>query len=161
MVPAAARRCAIDVTAAHSRLDVLASAAGRASLSLVSAGDSCPVLRNAALRRFAAIASSSDAPPTPSPGLGTYVSGPTTHFGYESVPTGEKAIRVRRVFEGVADSYDVMNDVLSAGLHRHWKDELLRMTGVAPLARALRRRVAAARRQRARAADDGGDDDGA
>jgi len=43
------------------------------------------------------------------------------------------------VFQSVAESYDVMNDLMSAGLHRLWKDELLTMTGVAPMAAALRR----------------------
>jgi ubiquinone/menaquinone biosynthesis methyltransferase len=43
----------------------------------------------------------------------------------------------------VADNYDVMNDFMSGGLHRHWKDELLRMTGVKSMAGALRRRGAA------------------
>ncbi len=43
----------------------------------------------------------------------------------------------------MADNYDVMNDFMSGGLHRHWKDELLRMTGVKSMAGALRRRGAA------------------
>lgn len=45
------------------------------------------------------------------------------------------------MFENVANDYDVMNDFMSAGLHRYWKDELLRMTGVAPMSKALRRRA--------------------
>ena len=44
-----------------------------------------------------------------------------THFGYEEVPASEKARRVRGVFDSVAGKYDVMNDVMSAGLHRLWK----------------------------------------
>lgn len=44
-----------------------------------------------------------------------------THFGYEDVPASEKARRVRGVFDSVAGRYDVMNDVMSAGLHRLWK----------------------------------------
>jgi len=48
---------------------------------------------------------------------------------------------VKKVFENVADNYDVMNDFMSAGLHRYWKDELLRMTGVEPMAKAVRRRA--------------------
>eukprot|EP00986_Skeletonema_menzelii_P000030 scaffold5_cov144-Skeletonema_menzelii.AAC.16 len=70
-----------------------------------------------------------------------YVSGSTTHFGYESVSINEKEGRVRQVFENVANDYDVMNDFMSAGLHRYWKDELLRMTGVGPMSKALRRRA--------------------
>ena len=45
----------------------------------------------------------------------------TTDFGYERVKTAEKARRVREVFESVAAQYDVMNDLMSAGLHRLWK----------------------------------------
>ncbi|MBT8089425.1 MAG: bifunctional demethylmenaquinone methyltransferase/2-methoxy-6-polyprenyl-1,4-benzoquinol methylase UbiE [Gammaproteobacteria bacterium] len=45
----------------------------------------------------------------------------TTHFGYQSVPAGEKADRVRDVFDSVASRYDIMNDLMSAGLHRLWK----------------------------------------
>ena len=44
-----------------------------------------------------------------------------THFGYKSVPTGDKADLVRGVFDSVADRYDIMNDLMSAGLHRLWK----------------------------------------
>lgn len=95
--------------------------------------------------------STATSPSPQSPHIGTYVSGPTTHFGYESVPIDEKEGRVRRVFENVADNYDVMNDVMSAGLHRYWKDELLQMTGIAPMARAVRRRASLAH---ARAPDD-------
>ncbi|MDX1480897.1 MAG: bifunctional demethylmenaquinone methyltransferase/2-methoxy-6-polyprenyl-1,4-benzoquinol methylase UbiE [Woeseiaceae bacterium] len=45
----------------------------------------------------------------------------TTHFGYETVPIVEKAGRVRGVFDSVASRYDIMNDLMSAGLHRLWK----------------------------------------
>lgn len=45
----------------------------------------------------------------------------TTHFGFESVDEREKASRVRGVFDSVASKYDIMNDVMSAGLHRVWK----------------------------------------
>jgi len=48
---------------------------------------------------------------------------------------------VKKVFENVADNYDVMNDFMSAGLHRYWKDELLQMTGVESMAKAVRRRA--------------------
>lgn len=44
-----------------------------------------------------------------------------THFGFEDVPHDEKVKRVRGVFDSVADNYDVMNDVMSFGLHRLWK----------------------------------------
>jgi demethylmenaquinone methyltransferase/2-methoxy-6-polyprenyl-1,4-benzoquinol methylase len=44
-----------------------------------------------------------------------------THFGFESVPEAEKAERVRGVFDAVAPKYDLMNDLMSFGLHRVWK----------------------------------------
>ena len=44
-----------------------------------------------------------------------------THFGFETVDEAEKARRVRGVFDSVASKYDVMNDLMSAGLHRLWK----------------------------------------
>ena len=45
----------------------------------------------------------------------------TTHFGYEKVDDTQKATRVRGVFDSVAPRYDVMNDLMSMGLHRAWK----------------------------------------
>lgn len=45
----------------------------------------------------------------------------STHFGFESVDEAEKAKRVRGVFDSVAAKYDIMNDLMSAGLHRAWK----------------------------------------
>ena len=44
-----------------------------------------------------------------------------THFGFETVDEAEKARRVRGVFDSVASKYDVMNDLMSLGLHRAWK----------------------------------------
>ncbi len=44
-----------------------------------------------------------------------------THFGFESVDEAQKAQRVRGVFDSVASNYDLMNDLMSAGLHRVWK----------------------------------------
>jgi demethylmenaquinone methyltransferase/2-methoxy-6-polyprenyl-1,4-benzoquinol methylase len=57
----------------------------------------------------------------PEPGSGT------THFGYEDVPLGEKQGRVDEVFHSVARRYDLMNDLMSAGLHRVWKQALVTM----------------------------------
>ena len=45
----------------------------------------------------------------------------TTHFGYREVPVDEKADRVADVFHSVAGKYDIMNDLLSMGIHRVWK----------------------------------------
>ena len=50
---------------------------------------------------------------------------PTTHFGYETIPEPEKAARVHGVFASVAPRYDLMNDAMSAGIHRLWKDAML------------------------------------
>lgn len=46
----------------------------------------------------------------------------TTSFGFQTVPLQEKASRVRGVFDAVAQKYDIMNDLMSAGMHRIWKD---------------------------------------
>ena len=51
----------------------------------------------------------------------------TTHFGYETVPLAEKQARVDDVFHSVARRYDVMNDLMSVGLHRLWKSNLVSM----------------------------------
>ena len=61
----------------------------------------------------------------------------TTHFGFEEVPTGEKAKRVARVFDSVAARYDIMNDVMSAGLHRVWKAMTISQANVRPGQRVL------------------------
>ena len=49
----------------------------------------------------------------------------TTHFGFETVPEAEKAGRVQGVFGSVASKYDVMNDAMSMGIHRIWKDAMM------------------------------------
>src|SRR6202000_2511292 len=46
----------------------------------------------------------------------------TTHFGYRDVPLDDKQALVNSVFHSVASRYDLMNDLMSAGLHRVWKD---------------------------------------
>ncbi|MBU1236343.1 MAG: bifunctional demethylmenaquinone methyltransferase/2-methoxy-6-polyprenyl-1,4-benzoquinol methylase UbiE [Gammaproteobacteria bacterium] len=53
-----------------------------------------------------------------------------THFGYETVKETEKAKRVEGVFSSVAQKYDIMNDVMSAGLHRLWKAFTIQVSGV-------------------------------
>ncbi len=78
----------------------------------------------------------------------------TTHFGYQSVAPEEKAGLVREVFDSVATRYDLMNDLMSAGLHRLWKrftvdqaalrsgDVVLDLAGgTGDLARAFSRKV--------------------
>jgi demethylmenaquinone methyltransferase/2-methoxy-6-polyprenyl-1,4-benzoquinol methylase len=54
----------------------------------------------------------------------------TTHFGYQQVPVTEKAKKVASVFDSVADKYDLMNDLLSFGIHRWWKRFAINLTGV-------------------------------
>ncbi len=54
----------------------------------------------------------------------------TTHFGYKQVPVGEKAGHVRAVFDSVADRYDLMNDLMSLGIHRLWKRHTVELAGV-------------------------------
>ncbi len=49
----------------------------------------------------------------------------TTHFGFETVREDEKAGRVQGVFSSVANKYDIMNDVMSGGIHRIWKDAMM------------------------------------
>lgn len=80
--------------------------------------------------------------------------GATTHFGYQDVPVAEKGQRVQGVFDSVARRYDLMNDLMSGGLHRLWKRFAIELADARPgeqvldlaggtgdLARALRRRV--------------------
>jgi demethylmenaquinone methyltransferase/2-methoxy-6-polyprenyl-1,4-benzoquinol methylase len=54
----------------------------------------------------------------------------TTHFGYQEVPVGEKQERVRAVFDSVATRYDLMNDLMSMGIHRLWKRRAVEVAGV-------------------------------
>jgi demethylmenaquinone methyltransferase/2-methoxy-6-polyprenyl-1,4-benzoquinol methylase len=79
-----------------------------------------------------------------------------THFGYQTIDESEKARRVRGVFDSVAKKYDIMNDLMSGGMHRAWKaytvavanlkegDRALDIAGgTGDLARAFARRVGA------------------
>ena len=80
--------------------------------------------------------------------------GAATHFGYETVPVERKAEKVAEVFDSVASRYDVMNDLMSGGMHRAWKAFTVRHAALRPgmkvldiaggtgdLARAFARRV--------------------
>ncbi|MFT4190313.1 MAG: bifunctional demethylmenaquinone methyltransferase/2-methoxy-6-polyprenyl-1,4-benzoquinol methylase UbiE [Comamonas sp.] len=60
-----------------------------------------------------------------------------THFGYETVDEKDKASRVRGVFDSVASKYDVMNDLMSGGLHRIWKRYTVMVANVKPGMRVL------------------------
>ncbi len=61
----------------------------------------------------------------------------TTHFGYQTVNEEEKAAKVAEVFHSVAPKYDVMNDLMSAGLHRVWKTFTIAKAGIRPGFRVL------------------------
>jgi demethylmenaquinone methyltransferase/2-methoxy-6-polyprenyl-1,4-benzoquinol methylase len=61
----------------------------------------------------------------------------STHFGFQTVPVEEKADRVKGVFDSVATRYDIMNDLMSAGLHRLWKRHTLGQAAVRPGQRVL------------------------
>ena len=56
----------------------------------------------------------------------------TTHFGYEQVAAGDKADRVRHEFDSLASRYDIMNDLMSGGLHRLWKRYTINQANVRP-----------------------------
>jgi demethylmenaquinone methyltransferase/2-methoxy-6-polyprenyl-1,4-benzoquinol methylase len=85
----------------------------------------------------------------------------TASFGFENVPRAEKAPRVKAVFDRVARRYDLMNDIMSAGMHRIWKDAAAARLnpqpgetiydvagGTGDIARRLAKRVEAARIRR-------------
>ena len=61
----------------------------------------------------------------------------STDFGFQQVAWGDKARRVRGVFDSVAGNYDLMNDLMSAGAHRLWKRFTLSLTNLRPGQRAL------------------------
>jgi len=62
---------------------------------------------------------------------------PQTHFGYQSVAMSEKAARVAEVFHSVAARYDLINDLMSGGIHRLWKRFAIELSGVRPGQRVL------------------------
>ena len=61
----------------------------------------------------------------------------TTHFGFDSVDEADKAQRVRGVFDSVATRYDLMNDLMSMGLHRAWKAYTVMVANVSEGSRVL------------------------
>ena len=54
----------------------------------------------------------------------------TTHFGYREVPVQEKTVLVHEVFASVAGNYDIMNDLMSLGIHRVWKRDFVANSGI-------------------------------
>ena len=65
----------------------------------------------------------------------------TTHFGFRQVGEADKARQVGAVFESVAPRYDLMNDVMSGGLHRLWKRFTIELSGVKAGAKVDRKSV--------------------
>jgi 2-methoxy-6-polyprenyl-1,4-benzoquinol methylase len=63
--------------------------------------------------------------PPPNPNTTSASPGSTTHFGFRTVPEQSKESLVRGVFDSVASSYDIMNDAMSLGVHRLWKDSFI------------------------------------
>lgn len=61
----------------------------------------------------------------------------TTHFGFQEVPVEEKAYKVAEVFHSVASRYDLMNDLMSFGIHRLWKRFVIELSGARPGMRIL------------------------
>ena len=61
----------------------------------------------------------------------------TTHFGFQTVPEAEKASMVHGVFTRVASKYDIMNDLMSGGMHRLWKDAMMDWLAPRPEQRLL------------------------
>ena len=70
--------------------------------------------------------------PSASPHATAPASGEVTHFGYQTVAREEKAGKVAEVFHSVAAKYDIMNDLMSLGIHRLWKRFTVEMSGVRP-----------------------------
>ena len=56
----------------------------------------------------------------------------TTHFGFETIESNKKAARVRNVFDSVSNKYDLMNDLMSLGLHRLWKHFTIEHASIIP-----------------------------
>ncbi|KAJ1646103.1 hypothetical protein J3B02_001644 [Coemansia erecta] len=84
-------------------------------------------------RAFASSARRSQQPPQQT----EPIEQPTTHFGFKTVPEHMKESLVRGVFSNVASSYDIMNDAMSLGIHRLWKDHLMRSMAPMPGAKLI------------------------
>ena len=56
----------------------------------------------------------------------------TTHFGYQTIPADQKTGKVKDIFESVASKYDLMNDLMSLGIHRFWKDFAIKLCQLRP-----------------------------
>ncbi len=56
----------------------------------------------------------------------------TTDFGFSEISVEEKVKKVKGVFDSVASNYDIMNDVMSMGIHRFWKRHTIELSGIRP-----------------------------
>ncbi|MFW0028583.1 MAG: bifunctional demethylmenaquinone methyltransferase/2-methoxy-6-polyprenyl-1,4-benzoquinol methylase UbiE [Coxiella endosymbiont of Dermacentor nuttalli] len=56
----------------------------------------------------------------------------TTHFGYQTIPIDQKTSKVKNIFTSVASKYDLMNDLMSFGIHRFWKDFAIKLCQLRP-----------------------------
>lgn len=117
-----AQRCMMQAqTSIRSYNHTLRSSAPIASSSSVSCG----------VRLFAST------PPSSNNSNDSHHGDNTTHFGFTTVDTDEKQSMVHEVFRNVASKYDVMNDVMSVGIHRIWKDHFVSTLGPTPNMRLL------------------------
>jgi len=80
----------------------------------------------------ASAAVASTAVPSPAEAAGAPAGADATHFGFETVPAGRKADKVAEVFDSVSGNYDLMNDLMSAGLHRVWKKFTVEQAALRP-----------------------------
>ena len=71
----------------------------------------------------------------------TQSSGSKTDFGFQTVDAVHKQEMVKEVFSKVAEKYDIMNDLMSAGIHRLWKDEFVSMMGIGTAAKCQKTKV--------------------
>jgi hypothetical protein len=129
MIRSSASRC----LASSARAAARAAAAATTRVAVVSSSSSFST------------SSSSRAPASSSAeSTDTAPNGTTTHFGYKQVKTEDKKglVHVAEVFSNVAADYDVhvhvMNDLMSAGLHRVWKDDFIKLASVKASAAACR-----------------------
>ncbi len=64
--------------------------------------------------------------------MSTHTEKKTIDFGFTEVPLDEKVKKVKGVFDSVAGNYDIMNDVMSLGIHRLWKRHTIELSGIRP-----------------------------
>jgi len=85
-------------------------------------------LASLSLQRRLLLLSQTEAPSIPTAAAAAFLHSHATSFGYKQIREEDKSKLVGNVFSSVASSYDLMNDLMSVGLHRLWKDRLLLLT---------------------------------